>query len=80
MKPSRCESSGATARTSHFRLAVFYGSGKYHEICVMYSELLKDLVELCLVGKKTGTRRERLPSGAQADGRLLAQVFVPLSL
>src|SRR5207245_9731551 len=34
-KPSRCESSGATARISHFRLAVFYGSGKYHEISVM---------------------------------------------
>jgi hypothetical protein len=35
---------------------------------------------LRLVGEKTGARREHLPSGAEAGGRVLAQVFVPLGL
>ena len=51
-----------------------------HVPAVLGSELLKDLVELCLLGKKMGTRCECLPSGAEADGRLLAQVFAPLRI
>ena len=47
---------------------------------VLVSELLKDLVELRLVGEKTGARGERLPSGLQADGRCLAHVFVPVGI
>ena len=43
---------------------VVLGVVSLHVPAVLVSELLKDLVELCLVSKKTGTRRERLPSGA----------------
>ncbi len=47
---------------------------------VLVSELLKDLAELRLVGEKTSARGERLPTGLQADGRGLAQVFVPVGI
>ena len=47
---------------------------------VLVSKLLKDLAELRLVGEKTSARSERLPAGLQADGRVLAQVFVPVGI
>ena len=47
---------------------------------VLVSELLRDLAYLRLVGEKTGARGERLPSSGQADGRCLAQVFVPVGI
>ena len=47
---------------------------------VIVPELFKHLAELRLVGEKTGTRSERLPSGRQADGRPIAQVFVSLGI
>ena len=47
---------------------------------VLVSELLKDLAELRLVGEKTNACGEHLPTRLQADGRVLAQVFVPVGI
>ena len=47
---------------------------------VLGSELLKDLVELSLVGEKMGARGEGLPTSRHSDGRMLAQVFVPFGI
>ena len=54
--------------------------GGLHIPAVFVPELFKHLAELRLVGEKTGARSERLPSGRQADGGGLAQVFVSLGI
>ena len=51
-----------------------------HVPAILVPKLLKDVIELRLVGEKTRTRGQRLPMRLQADGRGLAQVFVPRSI
>ena len=45
-----------------------------------YADRKPDLADLCLVGEQPSARGQRLSTGLQADGRGLAQVFVPVGI
>src|SRR6266567_7571802 len=67
----RCASTRAgTSLKRDFDGNVVLGVVGLHVPAVLVPELLKDLVELCLVSDQPGARSQRLPSsGSQADGR-----------
>src|SRR5258706_8165761 len=75
-----CPNRAGTSREWDFDGNVELGVVGLHVPPVLVSELLKDLAELRLVGEKTSARGEGLPTGLQADGRGLAQVFVPVGI
>src|SRR5438105_15415054 len=79
-RETTCQTRSGTSREWDFDGHVELGVVGLHVPPVLVSELLKNLVELCLVGKKTGARGECLPTGLQVDGWCLAQVFAPLGI
>ena len=79
-RETKCQNRAGTSLEWDFDGNVELGVVGLHSRAVLVSELLKDLADLRLVGEKTGARGERLPSGGQADGRGLAQVFVPVGI
>ncbi len=81
LKPeTTCQHRAGTSLEWDFDGNVELGVVGLHVPPVLDSELLKDLAYLRLISEKTGARGERLPSGGQADGRCLAQVFVPVGI
>jgi hypothetical protein len=79
-RETTCQHRAGTSLEWDFDGNVELGVVGLHVPPVLVSELLKDLAYLRLVSEKTGARGERLPSGGQADGRCLAQVFVPVGI
>src|SRR6266567_7209453 len=80
-RETRCQNRAGTSREWDFDGNVELGVvGLHLPRAVLASELLGDLADLRLVGEKTGARGERVPTGLQADGRCLAQVFVPVGI
>ena len=80
-RDTTCQHRTGTSREWDFDGNVEPGVQAIHcHRAVLVSELLHHLANLRLVGKKTGARGERLPSGLETDGRCLAQVFVPVGI
>src|SRR5579859_1966697 len=75
-----CPNRAGTSRKWDFDGNVELGVVGLHVLPVLVSELLKDLADLRLIRDQCGARGKRLPFGGQADGRCLAQVFVPVSI
>jgi len=75
-----CQHRAGTSLEWDFDGNIELGVVGLHVPPVLGSELLKGLADLRLAGEKTGARGERLPTGLQANGRGLAQVFVPVGI